>query len=154
MGTHIEKPSVTEDQGTTTRRKARVAALRVLYEVDSVHHDTAVALAHQLEDQPLSPTGELFGQNLIVGVISNKEQIDGIISAHAPIWPVDQIATVDRNVLRIAIFEIILNEDIPSKVAINEAIEMAKTYGSDNSPKFINGVLGSVMETNKLEIHA
>ncbi|MBC8429660.1 MAG: transcription antitermination factor NusB, partial [Dehalococcoidia bacterium] len=71
-------------------------------------------------------------------------KIDQHIKNFAPAWPVEQLPTVDRNMLRVAIFEILLNNNVPVKVAINEAVELAKMYGSDNSSKFVNGVLGSV----------
>ena len=74
----------------------------------------------------------------------NRENIDRSIHKHAPAWPVDQIAIIDRNILRLAIYEILFDNKVPVKVAINEAIELAKTFGSENSAKFINGVLGSV----------
>jgi len=76
--------------------------------------------------------------------LTNREKIDSIIQKHAPAWPVAQLAIIDRNILRIAVFEIVLNNSVPVKVAINEAVELAKMFGSDNSSKFINGVLGAV----------
>jgi N utilization substance protein B len=77
-------------------------------------------------------------------VLTNKDRIDSIIQTHAPAWPVAQLAIIDRNILRLAIFEILLNNKVPVKAAINEAVELAKTFGSENSPRFINGVLGTV----------
>jgi N utilization substance protein B len=85
-----------------------------------------------------------FARELVGGVLTNKDRIDNIIQTHAPAWPVAQLATIDRNILRLAIFEILLNNKVPVKAAINEAVELAKTFGSENSPKFINGVLGTV----------
>jgi N utilization substance protein B len=73
-----------------------------------------------------------------------KDELDAFISEHAPEWPLDQVAIVDRNILRIALWEFAVNGDTPIKVAINEAVELAKMYGSDSSPRFINGVLGSL----------
>jgi len=81
---------------------------------------------------------------LVLGVIKKKKEIDQYIRKFAPAWPVAQIPAVDRNILRLAIFEILLDNRVPVKVGINEAVELAKTFGSDSSPKFINGVLGSV----------
>ncbi len=74
----------------------------------------------------------------------NKSQLDQNIRDFAPAWPLDQISIIDRNILRLAIFEILHDKQIPVKVAINEAVELAKTYGSNNSSRFVNGVLGSV----------
>lgn len=85
-----------------------------------------------------------FIENLINGVISNQKEIDGLIIKYAPEWPLEQITMVDRNVLRIGIQEMRFDKDIPEKVAINEAIELAKTFGGESSGKFVNGVLGTI----------
>jgi N utilization substance protein B len=126
------------------RRKARAIALQALYEVDSVGHDIESVLAHVLAERKLSEENVAFARQLVNGVIQNKEKIDQHIKNFAPAWPVEQIPLVDRNILRLAIFEILLDNSVPIKVAINEAVELAKMFGSDNSPKFVNGVLGSV----------
>ena len=126
------------------RRKARAIALQVLYEVDSVGHDIERALSHLIADGRLSEEDAAFARDVVDGVTRNKEKIDQHIENFAPAWPVEQISIVDRNILRLAIFEILLNNNVPVKVAINEAVELAKMYGSDNSSKFINGVLGSI----------
>jgi N utilization substance protein B len=84
-----------------------------------------------------------FIKELVTGALENKENIDSMVRRFAAAWPLEQIAIIDRNILRIGIYEILLNK-VPPKVAINEAVELAKTFGSDNSPKFVNGVLGSV----------
>jgi len=126
------------------RRKARTLALQALYEVDCVGHELEATLAHLLASERLSEGNTAFVRQLVTGVIQNREQIDRNIRNFAPAWPVEQIPVVDRNILRLAIFEILLDNKVPVKVAINEAVELAKTYGSDNSPKFVNGVLGSV----------
>jgi N utilization substance protein B len=85
-----------------------------------------------------------FARDLVNGVIQGREKLDQNIRDFAPAWPLEQISIVDRNILRIAIFEILHETKIPVKVAINEAVELAKTFGSNNSSKFVNGVLGSV----------
>jgi len=126
------------------RRKARAIALQVLYEVDSVEHDVETALAHLLAEGGLSEEDAAFSRGLVGGVIQNREKIDQHIKNFAPAWPLEQIPIVDRNILRLAIFEILLDNNVPVKVAINEAVELAKMFGSDNSSKFVNGVLGSV----------
>jgi len=126
------------------RRKARGLALQALYEIDSVGHEITGVLTHLLAGEGLSVENDAFVHELVNGVIQNKEKIDLNIQNFAPAWPVEQIPVVDRNILRLAIFEILLNNKVPVKVAINEAVELAKTFGSDNSPKFVNGVLGSV----------
>ena len=126
------------------RRKARILALQALYETDSVGHEAVVALSRILASEKLSEEGGAFAGELVRGVINNKEEIDQSIRRYAPAWPVEQIPTVDRNILRLAIFEILFDKKVPVKVAINEAVELAKRFGGDNSPRFINGVLGSV----------
>ncbi len=126
------------------RRKARALALQALYEVDSVGHETEAAVTRLLANEGLSEENEAFTRELVSGVIHNKEKIDHNIQSFAPAWPIEQIPVVDRNILRLAIFEILFDDKAPVKVAINEAVELAKRFGTGNSPKFVNGVLGSV----------
>jgi N utilization substance protein B len=126
------------------RRKARILALQALYETDSVGHEVEIALSRLLAGEQLPEEGIAFAGELVRGVIRNKEEIDQNIRRYAPAWPVAQIPTVDRNILRLAIFEILFDRKVPVKVAINEAVELAKRFGGDNSPRFVNGVLGSV----------
>ena len=129
---------------TGVRRRARELALQTLYEIDSVGHDRAKVLDCALVDDRLSEENRIFIREIVNGVLDNKEKIDSYIKKFAPAWPVEQVAIIDRNILRLAIFEILLNNKVPVKVAINEAVELAKTFGSDNSSKFVNGVLGSI----------
>jgi len=126
------------------QRRARAIALQALYEVDSVGHDLAGTLARLLANGELPEENATFVRELVSGVIQNREEIDQSISNFAPAWPVEQIPVIDRNILRLAIFEILLDNRVPVKVAINEAVELAKTFGSDSSARFVNGVLGSV----------
>lgn len=126
------------------RHKAREVALQVLYEIDSVEHKPDEALNHILSRIEVSEDVVIFARELVNGVIQNREQLDQNIRDFAPAWPLDQISIVDRNILRLAIYEIIHDKKIPVKVAINEAVELAKAFGSNSSSRFINGVLGSV----------
>ena len=126
------------------RRKARTLALKALYEVDSVGHEADGILSRILADGGLSEENNTFVRELVSGVSQNKEKIDQNIRNFAPAWPIEQLPVVDRNILRLAIFEILLDNRVPVKVAINEAVELAKSFGSESSPRFINGVLGSV----------
>jgi len=126
------------------RRRARALALQALYEIESVGHEMEEVITRLLAEVRLSEENIAFAHELVSGVIQNEEKIDQNIRNFAPAWPIEQIPLVDRNILRLAIFEILLDNKVPVKVAINEAIELAKTFGSDNSPKFVNGVLGSV----------
>jgi len=127
-----------------TRHKARMLALQALYEVDSAARRPEAVTERLLAETPLSRENDNFVRELVNGTVKNREQIDSNIHKFAPAWPVDQIATVDRNILRLAIFEILFDNKVPIKVAVNEAVELAKTFGSESSAKFINGVLGSV----------
>ena len=126
------------------RRRARALALQILYEADAVGHDVEKVLAQHLTRGGLSEENKAFVRELVNGVLKNREKIDQEIANFAPAWPVEQISVIDRNVLRLAIYEILLNNKVPVKVAINEAVELAKTFGGDSSSKFINGVLSSV----------
>jgi transcription antitermination protein NusB len=126
------------------RHKAREIAIQVLYEVDSVNHSAETALTNILSRVEVSEDVVEFARELINGVIQHREELDQNIRDFAPAWPLDQISIIDRNILRLAIFEILHDNKIPVKVAINEAVELAKTFGSDNSSRFVNGVLGSV----------
>ncbi|MFH1169421.1 MAG: transcription antitermination factor NusB [Chloroflexota bacterium] len=127
-----------------TRRKARAIALQALYEYDSVGHTAETVLPRLLAEAGLSEENVAFVGELVGGVTRNRTDIDRNIKSFAPAWPLEQMATIDRNILRLAIFEILFDNKVPVKVAINEAVELAKRFGSDNSPRFINGVLGSV----------
>ena len=127
-----------------TRRKGRIAALQVLYEMDCAQHEAGTALSLLTEEFSLPDTAQTFAQELIDGVQKSRSRIDTIIREHAPAWPVDQLSIIDRNILRLAIFEISIDNRVPMKAAINEAVELAKIFGSSNSSKFINGVLGSI----------
>jgi len=126
------------------RRIARGLALQALYEVDSAGHGAEEVLNRLLAEEKLSEENADFIRELVKGVLQNKEKIDKNIQGFARAWPIEQIPVVDRNILRLAIFEILLDNKVPVKVAINEAVELAKRFGSDNSSKFVNGVLGSV----------
>jgi len=126
------------------RRKARALALQALYEIDSVGHEAGEVVTRLLANEALSEENAAFTRELVSGVIHNKETIDQNIRRFAPAWPIEQIPVIDRNILRLAIFELLFDNKVPVKVAINEAVELAKRFGSDSSPKFVNGVLGSV----------
>lgn len=128
-----------------TRHQARTLALQALYELDTTNHQADNAVAYRLEDQPLPADGEAFLRLLVSSVLIHRARLDELIQHYAPAWPVDQIAVVDRNVLRIALFELTGPAGTPPKVAINEAVDLAKQFGSDNSSRFVNGVLGSAV---------
>jgi N utilization substance protein B len=93
----------------------------------------------------LPQEGQDFLIKVVQGVLDNREQLDDMISTYAPEWPIEQMAIIDRNILRIALFEFLIDGGTPPKVAINEAVELAKTFGSDSSRRFVNGVLGTLL---------
>ncbi|PWH20220.1 MAG: transcription antitermination factor NusB [Ardenticatenia bacterium] len=127
------------------RHHARIVALQALYELDMARHTPEYALGCRLKEHPLPRAGVAFAFSLVEGVLDHKQRIDHLIRQLAPEWPVEQIAVIDRNILRIAIFEILYTPDTPPKVAVNEAVELAKMFGSDSSPRFVNGVLGTLI---------
>jgi N utilization substance protein B len=129
-----------------TRRRARRVTLEALYEIDLAGHPPYEVLERRLLDQPIESAGAEFARKLISGVLEHQSNMDHLIARYAPEWPLDQMAIIDRNVLRIAIFEFLVDDETPVKVAINEAVELAKIYGSDSAPRFINGVLGTLAD--------
>jgi transcription antitermination protein NusB len=114
--------------------------------VDIANHPPAEVFRERLEDTPLSDDLAEFVRQIVFGVFPLIHELDHVIEKYAPEWPLDQIATIDRNILRISCWEFAIQNETPVKVAINEAVEIAKLYGSDSAPRFINGVLGSLAE--------
>ena len=133
------------------RTRARSVALQALYEVDIVGHPPGKVLEERLREAELDPSLGDFARQIVLEVIPLFQTLDEFISEHAPEWPLDQVATIDRNILRMALWELALYGKTPIKVAINEAIELAKEFGSDSTPRFVNGVLGS-LATHQNEI--
>lgn len=137
-----------------SRTKARGVALQVLYELDQSTHLPGDVLAQRLEGMPLEDKLPDFSNSIVFGIIPMRVDLDTLISKYAPEWPMDQLAIIDRNILRIALWEMVFDSSTPIKVVINEAIELAKLFGSDSSPRFINGVLGSLVENhNEIKQH-
>ncbi len=134
------------------RRHARAYVLQTLYELDFTDHDPKSALRHRFEDRPFPESAQSFAQKLVLGVQTYRTYLDSMVGELAPEWPIEQIAAVDRNVLRIAIYELLFEPDIPPKVAINEAVELAKMFGGESSPRFVNGVLGSLVAKDRAKI--
>lgn len=126
------------------RRKARTIALQALYEVDCTNHGAGLVVEQRLAEQPLPDDLATFARRVVSGVLEQAAALDDVIQRFAPEWPLDQMAVIDRNILRIAIWEFAAGQQTPIKVAINEAVELAKLYGSDSAPRFINGVLGAL----------
>ncbi|MFH1084331.1 MAG: transcription antitermination factor NusB [Chloroflexota bacterium] len=127
------------------RRHARITALQALFEVDVAGHDPGRALAERMAEEPLTEPSAAFCRGLLLGVLRYRAGLDDVIQRVAPEWPIEQMAPVDRNILRLATYELFYQADTPAKVAINEAVELAKLFGSDSSSRFVNGVLGTVL---------
>ena len=126
------------------RRRARTVALMALYEADTVGHDPQASLERLLGETPLPADAQEFARHLVMGVLAHRKEIDEVIQRAAPAWPLEQVAVIDRNILRLAIFETLIDNKVPVRAAINEAVELAKFFGSQASSKFVNGVLGAV----------
>lgn len=134
------------------RRRARMVVLQTLYELDFTDHDPQAALESRLEERPLPEAAKKFARSLVMGVQTYRTYLDSVVGELAPEWPISQIAAVDRNVLRVAIYELLFEPEIPPKVAINEAVELAKMFGGESSPRFVNGVLGSLVSRDRAKI--
>ncbi len=117
-----------------------------MYELDITDHPIGTVLTERIADSGLNDELVKFFRSIVLGVLPIRNELDRFITDHAPDWPLDQVAVIDRNILRIAIWEFAIADDIPLKVAINEAVELAKVYGSDSAPRFVNGVLGSLAD--------
>ncbi len=128
------------------RTRARGTALQVLYETDIVSHPPVQVLHDRLEEEPFPDELAEFIRQIIFGVLPLREQLDQVIARYAPEWPLDQIAVIDRNILRIATWEFAAQRCTPVKVAINEAVELAKRFGSEEAPAFVNGLLDSALD--------
>lgn len=129
------------------RRRARALALQALYEIDLTDHPQEEVLARHLQEAAqLSAEGAAFLQDLVRGARAHARALDAWIARCAPEWPVDELAVVDRNILRLCLWEFAVSAGTPTKVAINEAVELAKQFGSDSAPRFINGVLGTLAD--------
>ena len=135
-----------------SRTRARSVALQVLYEIDLTAHSPGLVLQHRLSEVELTAQLAEFVRRIVFGIFPLIESLDSAIAKYAPEWPFDQVAAIDRNILRIATWEFAIDGETPVKVAINEAVELAKLYGSDSAPRFVNGVLGSLAD-HENEIH-
>lgn len=136
----------------SNRHLGRIIALQSLYEFDFRNLDNDPKIKPNIEEI-LNRNLDVYSDNvedrsfiedLVRGTLDNQKKIDAMITPAAPEWPVDQIAKIDRTVLRLAIYELMIKKEVPPKVAINEAVELAKAFGGENSSKFINGVLGTI----------
>ncbi|HEX8995435.1 MAG TPA: transcription antitermination factor NusB [Ktedonobacterales bacterium] len=137
---------MTRSRAHGERRQARTVAMQTLYEVDTAGHDAEETLQRNAASQHLSAEGLAFAEELTRETLARLDAIDAEIASVASEWPISQMARIDKNILRLAIYEILYNNSVPAKVAINEAVELAKTFGSDTSGRFVNGVLGAIYQ--------
>jgi N utilization substance protein B len=142
-----------------SRTRARSVALQVLYESDLVGHLLEIVLENRLSDEresqnPLDENLIIFVGDISRGVWKIASKLDAYIAEYAPEWPIDQVAVIDRNIIRMALWEFAVEGHTPLKVVINEAVELAKLYGSDSAPRFVNGVLGSLADHSEEISHS
>ena len=134
------------------RTQAREAALKILYAIDITKDDPGQCINNfWLNQDEVRPEIRHFAESLVEGLWANKEEVDKIITKHATNWELGRMAVIDRNILRLAAYELMFSDDIPPKVAMNEAIELAKKYGDKDSGKFVNGVLDKISKIKKEE---
>jgi N utilization substance protein B len=122
-----------------------MVALQALFAADMRGGLAETSLDWLLEEEPLVSRARDFTETLLSGVGNNGAALDQLIQRYAPAWPVNQLSLIDRNILRLALYELLYHVDTPPKTAVNEAVELAKIFGSESSARFVNGVLGSVM---------
>ena len=137
----------------SAHRRARVLALQVLYELDLTGHAWRESVSAHAASVQAPPRVVTLAEEYVGGVLDALQELDKLIAQYAPMWPVAQLSAVDRNLLRLGLFEIRLASSTPPKVAVNEAVELAKQYGGDQSPRFINGVLGAALEAGQSRNH-
>lgn len=155
------------------RRRARAIAIQALYEIDCTDHPPGRVLQQRIEEpNPFDPEDDFeawdgvqregpvlsdgvtnFARHLVLGVLKYQATLDPFIQEHAPEWPLEQMACIDRTVLRLALFEFAIDSKTPIKVVINEAVELAKLFGSESSARFVNGVLGALAPLKDAIIH-
>ncbi len=140
---------------SANRHLGRIIALQTLYEQDfrrdvgDKKFNLAKALKRNIDRYKETVDDRKFIEALVKGVTAKQDEIDAVIVPVAPEWPIDQIARMDRSVLRMGAYELLYSDAVPPKVAINEAVELAKAFGGDNSSKFINGVLGTILRNKE-----
>lgn len=132
------------------RHLSRTIVMQTIYEWDFRKDRDVMEIAKRNTEQYDAETDAEYIKKAIAGIVENINKIDPLLQQAAPDWPVGQIAVIDKTILRIAIYELIIDRQVPPKVVINEAVELAKTFGSDNSGKFINGVLGTLYRQSDL----
>jgi N utilization substance protein B len=136
--------------GAADRSIARRASLQILYELDTTDHDMKDVLEAHFAERPEAYVVRQIIRRIVVGVLANQGAIDAILQQYASEWPIDQVAVVDRNILRMAVYEHLLQKrETPIPVIINEAVHLAQLFGADHSHSFVHGVLGAIMAESK-----
>ena len=126
------------------RHQARELALRVLFQLETLTEDPDEVLQYHAAESAATPEVAAFAGDLVRGVLANREQLDAVLAEASEHWKVKQMAKVDRTILRIAVYELTIDKNVPPKAAINESIELAKTFSGDEAGRFVNGILGRV----------
>ncbi len=133
-----------------TRRAAREEAFKIIFQIDLGRNSWNEVLSRNLKDSTLSEAGQLFLKQLVEGTMTHLTEIDAEITKYAQDWKLDRMLSTDRNILRMSLYELKFFNDIPAGATVNEAVELAKTYGDDNSGRFINGILGNIIRSSGL----
>jgi len=134
------------------RRSSRELAMRFLYQVELNPRNPKEQMKEFWERNPCQEDIQAFTEELVDKIFSKKEEIDALLETYSENWPLSRMAVIDRNLLRLATCEILYYKNVPPKVAIDEAVEISKKYGSDESPNFINGILDRVMKEKEDEL--
>jgi transcription antitermination protein NusB len=142
----INRELIEHEAPSTDRSLARRVALQALYEIDSAEHPIGDVLSHHVNLNSNRYHVKGYITRLVKGVVKHFTALDEVLQTYAPDWPIQQVSVVDRNILRIALYELAVDRRTPIGVAIDEAIELAKLFGADNTPRFINGVLGAIAD--------
>lgn len=142
----VNREVIDHGEPATDRSHARRVALQVLYELDTTNHPIDEVLSNNIDYSPSRRSVRGYITHLVRGILQYQAKLDTVLQKYAPNWPIDQVAVIDRNILRLALFELGVETRTPIGVAIDEAIELAKLFGAENTPRFINGVLGTIAD--------
>jgi len=148
----IETEVIEHDAAATERSLSRRVALQALYELDCADHKLGEVIQARLEDVHISKKAARYTRRLVMGVTNHRDQLDALIRHYASEFPLEQIAIVDRNILRMAIYEYAVQVNTPVNVIVAEAIELAKLFGSESTPRFVNGVLGTLASDDQEKV--
>ena len=148
----VETQVVEHDEAATERSLARRVALQALYEIDCTDHNIPEVVAARLQDVQISKKAARYVRRLVFGVTNHSEQLDALIRHYASEFPLEQLAIVDRNILRMSIYEYAAKASIPVSVIVAEAIELAKLFGAESAPRFVNGVLGALASDDQEKV--